>query len=82
MVSETKLLGNIENYIFRTQNPQKPVCPICGKEIRDDLRLIVCPLCRKPFHKDHLIGCLKEKGERCPNCEQELTLNDLFLNCI
>ncbi|MHA1821090.1 MAG: RING finger protein [Promethearchaeota archaeon] len=80
MLKKGKLLGEIRNGIYYSTTPKTPICPICKEEILDSLRLIVCPFCRKPFHKDHLISYLNDVEERCPNCKRILTLADLYID--
>jgi hypothetical protein len=79
MILEYKIVGHIENGIYYTNSPRTPVCPICKEDISTSLRLITCPICRKPFHKDHLMAYLEDVEEKCPNCVNTLTLGDLFL---
>lgn len=78
MVLSGKIFGYIKDNIYHSHNPKIPICPLCGEDITDPLYLIVCPFCRKPYHKRHILQYLKEKEERCPNCERMLTVADLY----
>lgn len=78
MILTGKILGYIKDNIYYSHSPKTPICPLCDKEIDDNLHLIVCPFCRKPYHKKHLMDYLKKKEERCPNCDRVLTIADLY----
>lgn len=79
MIVKSKIVGEIREDIYYSKSVRTPICMLCGDKIEDSLRLIVCPFCRKPFHKDHIIGYIKDKEEACPNCHRILTLAELFL---
>jgi len=78
-IKQNKIIGEIKGNIFINYIKKTPVCPICKEEIIDPINLIVCPFCRKPFHKDHLLKFLKEEESICPNCRKSLNLADLYL---
>ena len=80
MIVSYKIIGRIEDGIYHSNSPRTPVCPICKEDILSSLRLITCPICRKPFHKDHLMGYLKDFEEKCPVCKNPITLGDLFID--
>jgi len=79
MIINNKIIGQIKEGIFYTTTPRTPFCSICKEQITDSLRLITCPFCHKPYHKDHIIGYLSDVDESCPNCKRILTLSDLYL---
>ncbi len=79
MILNSKLIGRIDNGIFYSSRPRKPICPICREEITDSIRLITCPFCRKPFHKDHVLSYIQEVEKKCPSCKNILTLGELYL---
>lgn len=79
LIQQDKLFGVIKDGLFISERTLTPICVICKKEIEDRLiNLILCPYCKRPFHKDHIIDYLNEMEERCPNCGKVLTLADLF----
>jgi hypothetical protein len=80
MIINSKIIGQIKEGIFYTTTPRTPFCSICKEQIVDSLRLITCPFCHKPYHKDHIIGYLSDVDESCPNCKRALTLSDLYLD--
>ncbi len=73
-----KIKGEIKNDVFHLAERKSPTCHLCEKEIDVIDRLMLCPFCRVPFHKDHLIEYVNDVAERCPACKNRLTIADLF----
>ncbi len=78
LVRSGKIKGEIKNDIFLLAERKNPTCHLCEKEIDVIDRLMLCPFCRVPFHKDHLIEYVNDVAERCPACKNRLTIADLF----
>lgn len=78
LVRSGKIKGEIKNNVFVLAERKNPTCHLCEKEIDVIDRLILCPFCRVPFHKDHLIEYVNDVAERCPACKNRLTIGDLF----
>ncbi len=43
------------------------ICSICKLSIDENKEILVCPDCKSPFHKEHLIDWLSEHTD-CPIC--------------
>ncbi len=78
LVRSGKIKGEIKNDVFVLAERKSPTCQLCGKEIDIIDRLMLCPFCRVPSHKDHLIEYVNDVAERCPACKNRLTIADLF----
>ncbi len=78
LVRSGKINGEIKNEVFVLAERKNPTCHLCEKEIDVIDRLMLCPFCRVPFHKDHLIEYVNDVAERCPACKNRLTVADLF----
>ena len=76
-IKQEKLDGFIKDGLFISEHPMVPMCALCNKEISDKLLMVLCPYCKRTFHKDHLIDYINEKEEKCPKCEHELQLEDI-----
>ncbi len=79
-LAQEKLFGIVKDGLFISEKTMSPVCEICKKEITDNFLMSLCPYCKRPFHKDHLIDYLNEMEQKCPNpnCKHTLTLADII----
>jgi len=78
LIRSGKVKGEVKNEIFFLAERRNPTCHLCDKEIDPIDRLMLCPICRVPFHKDHLIEYINDVAQRCPACKNRLTIGDLF----
>ncbi|MHA1147023.1 MAG: RING finger protein [Promethearchaeota archaeon] len=79
LIQQEKLFGIIKDGLFISERTLSPICVICNKEIENRLiNLVLCPYCKRPFHKDHIIDYVNEMSESCPNCKKRLTLADII----
>jgi len=78
-IKNNKIIGEIKDNIFFNFSKKIPICPLCNEKIEDPINLLVCPFCRKPFHKNHLLKFMNEVESSCPNCKHSITLKDLYL---
>ncbi|TFF93005.1 MAG: hypothetical protein EU544_06540 [Promethearchaeota archaeon] len=79
LIAQEKLFGSIKDGLFISERTMRPICAVCNKEIEDlHLNMVLCPHCKRSFHKDHLIDYINEMEEKCPNCKKSLTLADII----
>ncbi|HMF32886.1 MAG TPA: hypothetical protein VKK79_15795 [Candidatus Lokiarchaeia archaeon] len=78
LVQSGQVTGEIKQNVFYLAERKNPTCQLCDQEIEMNDRLLTCPYCHTPFHKDHLIEYINEVKERCPYCQNRLTIADLF----
>jgi hypothetical protein len=78
LLHSEQVAGEIRQNVFYLAKRQNPTCQLCEQEIELNDRLLTCPYCHTPFHKDHLIEYINEVKERCPACQNRLTIADLF----
>ncbi len=78
LLEQEKLFGIIKDGLFISEKTMKPICSLCNKEISDRLLMVLCPYCKRTFHKDHLIDYINEMESICPNCKHEVWLGDII----
>lgn len=78
LIEQEKLFGIIKDGLFISDKSAQPICSLCHKNITDSILLVLCPYCKRPFHKDHLIDYLNDVENKCPSCEHLLKLGDIF----
>lgn len=78
LIAQEKLFGVIKDGLYMAERTMNPICSLCNKDIEDPLLMVLCPYCKRPFHKDHIIDYLNEMEEKCPNCEVPLKLGDII----
>ncbi|MHA1272170.1 MAG: hypothetical protein ACTSQP_05015 [Promethearchaeota archaeon] len=79
LIQQDKLFGTIKDGLFISEKTMTPICTICNKEIEDRvINMVLCPHCKRPFHKDHIIDYINEMEERCPNCKKTLKIGDII----
>ncbi len=78
LFQEGKLSGKIRGEHIILKTGRSPNCLICSGPIQDVLnRLSLCPYCKSPFHKDHLLDYLADVDNKCPQCKHRLETFDL-----
>lgn len=80
LIDQERLYGVIKDGLYIAEKIMAPICSLCNNEIDDKLLLVLCPYCKRPFHKDHIIDYINEIEKKCPNpsCKHPLDLADIF----
>jgi len=78
LINQEKLFGTIKDDLFISERPMTPICSLCNKDITDRLFMFLCPFCKRPYHKDHIIDYINEYKGQCPNCKRHLELSDII----
>jgi len=78
LIEQDRLFGIIKDGLYISEHTMIPICSICNKEIDDRLLMVLCPYCKRPYHKDHIIDYLNEYEGKCPQCKRILELKDII----
>lgn len=78
LIKQEKLFGVIKDGLYISDRTMKPICSLCNKEVDDYLNLTLCPYCKRPFHKDHIIDYINEVKGKCPECDTPLKISDII----
>ncbi|MGV9200471.1 MAG: hypothetical protein ACOC44_13215 [Promethearchaeia archaeon] len=78
LIKQDKLFGMIKDGLYISDRTMKPICSLCNKEIEDHLLMVLCPYCKRPFHKDHIIDYINEVEAKCPECNTPLKISDII----
>ncbi|MFO8020361.1 MAG: RING-H2 finger protein [Promethearchaeia archaeon] len=78
LIKQNKLFGSIKDGLYISDRTMKPSCSLCNKEIEDHLLMVLCPYCKRPFHKDHIIDYINDVETKCPECNTPLNISDII----
>ena len=78
LIEQEKLSGIIKDGLFISEVTMVPICSLCNKDITERLLMVLCPHCKRPYHKDHIIDYINEIEQKCPNCKNTLQLSDVI----
>jgi hypothetical protein len=78
LIDQEKLFGIIKDGLFISERTMVPICSLCNKDIKDRFLMVLCPHCKRPYHKDHIIDYINEYEQNCPNCKRFLELADII----
>ena len=78
LIEQEKLAGIIKDDLFISEVTMVPICSLCNKDITERILMVLCPFCKRPYHKDHIIDYINEMEPKCPNCKRTLELSDII----
>ncbi len=78
LIEQEKLSGIIKDGLFISEVTMIPICSLCNKDITERILMVLCPHCKRPYHKDHIIDYINEVEQKCPNCKNLLELSDII----
>ena len=78
LIEQEKLAGIIKDGLFISEVTMVPICSLCNRDITERILMVLCPHCKRPYHKDHIIDYINEIEPKCPNCKRTLDLSDII----
>ncbi len=78
-IEQKKINGEINGDTIIIKSVRTPNCGICDRPIYEiAVNLLICPFCKRPYHKDHLLEYFHRFEKKCPECAHPLDLKDIY----
>ncbi len=78
-IEQKKINGEINGDTIVIKSVRTPNCGICDRPIYEvAINMLICPYCKRPYHKDHLLEYFHRFEKKCPECAHSLDLKDIY----
>ena len=78
-IEQKKINGEIQGDTIVIKSIRTPNCGICDRPIYEiEVNMLICPFCKRPYHKDHLLEYFNRFEKKCPECKHSLDLKHFY----